>query len=553
MTETGSNGEQRNLQLKRIMAMSGSRRDGLKLAAAAGLIPVLTSAQAATAQDGSTPVKGGTFVTLGHEVIGSLSPENSASTVAWATIIQIFDSLYHVDEQFELVPVLAESFEPSADGKKYTFKLKTGVKFHNGDEFSSADVKYTYDWIMDPANGSVQAGAFEFVDTVEAPDPQTVVVTLKAADVTFMVSVAPIMIVPSKYHAEVGEEKFSAAPIGTGPFYLKDPGDWVPAAKTVLTANEEYFRGRSNFDAFQIDIVPEAAGRMNALQSGKADNSVWSLNGEDNLTLEESGDFQVLKVLNNAVNHFVLNHQRPYFADVAVRKALLHATDRQSFLDDVYQGLGVLATSSLSPNVKKYYNPNVTTYDFNIDTANQILDEAGWMPGDDGIREKDGNKIAFKLAIRQGDTQRRPEGEVAQQLYKEIGVDLQIDEVVSATDGMLDGTFDAALFNWVYGGGSGEPDARDTLGSTGANNFCHYKNDELDQLLKDGVLTLVDEERISIYNRVQEIVADEVPFLFFLHPMGYAFYANNIGGVPEEVLSSDNLYYKVFLQWKSEE
>jgi len=557
MSESSMTSENRNLAIQRIMATSGSRRDVLKAAAAAGLIPVLTSAQAksalAAAQDDETPVRGGTFVTLGHEVLGDLSPENSASTVAWATIIQIFDSLYHVDAQYQLVPVLAESFEPSADGKKYTFKLKTGVKFTNGDDFSSADVKYTYDWIMNPDNGSNQAGAFEFVDSVEAPDPETVVINLKAADVTFMVNVTPIMILPSKYHAEIGQEKFSASPIGTGPFYLKDPADWVPASRTVLTANEDYFRGRANFDAFQIDIVPEAAGRMTALQSGQADNSVWSLNGEDNITLEESGEFQVLKILNNAVNHFVLNHNRPYFADPAVRKALLHATDRQAFLDDVYQGLGVLATSNLSPNVAKYYNPNVPTYDFNIDTANQILDEAGWVRGDDGIREKDGNKISFKLAIRQGDTQRRPEAEVAQQLYKEIGVDLQIDEVVSATDGMLDNTFDASLFNWVYGGGSGEPDARDTLGSNGANNFCHYKNDELDQLLNDGVLTLVDEERISIYNRVQEIVAEDVPFLYFLHPMGYAFYSNRIGGIPKEALSSDNLYYEVFRQWKKAE
>jgi peptide/nickel transport system substrate-binding protein len=557
MTETPMLDEQRNLAVKRIMSMGGSRRDMLKVAAAAGLIPVLTSAQAgaalAASQEGGTPVRGGTFVTLGHETIETLSPENSSSTVPWVTIIQLFDSLYQIDEQFQLVPVLAESFEPSADGLTYTFKLRTGVTFHNGDAFSSADVKYTYDWIKDPANGSIQAGAFQFVSTVEAPDPQTVVVTLTEADVTFMVSVAPTMILPSAYHAEVGEEAFSAAPIGTGPYFLADPADFVPAQKVVLTANESYFRGRSNFDTYQIDIVPEAAGRMAALESGQADNSIWSLNGEDSITLEESGDFQVLKVLNNAVNHFVINNEAPVFADVNVRKALLHASDRSAFLEDVYRGLGVLATSHLSPNVEKYYNPNVTTYDFNIDTANKILDEAGWVRGDGDIREKDGVRLEFTLAVIQGDTQRRPEAEVAQQSFKEIGVDMQIEESTAVTDGMMDGTFIAALFNWVYGGGNGEPDARDTLGSTGANNFSHYKNAEVDQLLQDGVLTLIDEERISIYNRIQEIVAEEVPFLYFLHPMGYAFYANHIGGVPAEVLSSDNLYYKTFAMWKNAE
>ncbi|MBA3378465.1 MAG: ABC transporter substrate-binding protein [Chloroflexia bacterium] len=543
----------RELVLRRLMATTGSRRDMLKAAAAAGMIPVLTSGQVAAraAAQEDQPVRGGTFVTIGHHDVSTLSPDNDGETVIWAVVIQMHDGLYMVNDQYELEPVLAESYEPSADGRSYTFKLREGVTFHNGDPFTSADVKYTYDWIKDPANASTRGASMELVESVETPDDYTVVVNLTAADATFMVNTATTYIYPAAYHAEVGEDAYSGAPMGTGAFKL-DGGEWVPAQRTVLVANEDYFRGRPNFDQFQIDIVPEANGRWAALDTGTADNSIWTLNAEDNTQIEESGNFTVYLTLNNAVNHFVLNNEHPALSDVNVRKALLHATDRQAFIDDVYLGQAVLATSNLSPNVEAFYNPEVQTYDYDVDGANALLEEAGWVAGDDGIREKDGTRLAFTLAVIQGDTQRRPEAEVAQQWYQDIGVEMELLEVTDAVAGMIEGKYDAALFNWVYGGGNGEPDARDTLKSDGSNNFSHFKNEELDTLLDEGVVELDPAARVEIYNRIQEIVAENVPFLYFLHPQGYSFWANSVQGLPETVLSSDNLYQNVYKLWKVE-
>src|SRR5680860_284709 len=536
----------RALALRQIMATSGSRRDVLKAAAAAGLIPVLTSGQvaarAAAVQD-AQPVQGGTFITIGHHDVSTLSPDNDGETVIAVVVWQIHDALYMVNDQYELEPVLAESYEPSSDGRTYTFKLRQGVTFHNGDDFTSADVLYTYDWIKNPDNASTRGANMDLVDSVETPDEYTVVVNLTDADATFMVNVATQLIYPAAYHAEVGEEAYSGAPIGTGAFRV---GEWIPAQRTTLEANEEYFRGRPNFDQFQIDIVPEANGRWAALDTGAADNSIWSLNAEDNTLLVEGGNFTVYQTLNNAVNHFVLNNERPTLGDINVRKALLQATNRQAFIDDVFLGQAVLATSNLSPNVEKFYNPEVTLYEHDPEAAKAILDEAGWVPGDDGIREKDGERLAFTLAVIQGDTQRRPEAEVAQQWYLDIGVEMELTEVTDAVAGMIEGTYDAALFNWVYGGGSGEPDARDTLSSDGANNFSHFKNDEVDELLIQGILELDEAARIEIYGRIQEIVAENVPFLYFLHPQGFSFWASSVQGLPESVLSSDALYQNIY-------
>ena len=541
--------------IRKLMSTHQDRRTMLKAAAAAGLIPVLGSQtvaarEAARMQD-AQPVRGGTFVTLAHDAIEALSPEDTGETVQWVAIANLFDGLYMVNERYELEPVLADSYEPSEDGLTYTFRLKSGVKFHNGDDFTAQDVKYTYDWIMDEANASTRSANFELVESVEAPDDTTIVVTLTEADVTFMVNVATTLIYPKDDHAAKGEDAFKGEPVGTGPFQL---GEWAPQQRVVLTAFEDYFRGRPNMDAFQIDVVPEAAGRMAALETGQADNSIWGLNAEDNEVLQESGNFNVYEIMQVATNHFPLNNEHPFLGEKAVRQALLFALDRQSFADDIFLGQAVIATSNLSPAIEKYYNPDVPQYEYDPEKAKQLLDEAGWVEGDDGVREKDGVRAAFTLMVFQGDTQRRPEAEIAQQWWADIGVEVELQEGITSDilAGLPQGEYDAGLFNWIYGGSNGDPDSRDTLGTGGANNFFQYSNEEVDQLLQDGIRELDEAARIEIYKRIQEIIADELPFLPLLVLQNITFYSTRVKGLPEEVLVSDNLYPKMYQYWIEE-
>ena len=544
--------------LRMLKSSTSSRREFLNRAAALGLIPVLAGGaglsgiSTAMAKQENSPVQGGTFVTLGHQEVASLSPEASGPTVQWVAIAQIHNAMYELDHNYELVPVLAESYEPSEDGLTYTFKLRSGVTFHNGDTFTSEDVKYTFDWIMDEANASTRSANFQLVESVETPDETTVVVTLTEPDVTFMVNVAQTYIYPSAYHAEVGEQEYTANPVGTGPFKLLE---WNAQQRTLLEAYEEHFRGRPNFDQFQLDVVPEAAGRLAALESGQADNSIWALNAEDNQTLIDSGNFTVFETMNVATNHFPLNNTHPVLSDKAVRKAMMHAVDRQALADDIFLGQAVLATSNLSPAIEKFYNADVTTYDYNPDTARQLLEEAGWVEGDDGIREKDGQKLTFTCVTITGDTQRRPEAEIAQQQFQEVGIDMQLQEatVDIILEAMVAGEMDMSLFNWTYGGNNGDPDARDTLMTGGANNFSNFSNERVDELLTAGVTELDEEARIEMYKEIQAIVAEEVPFIYLLVFTGFSYYANSIKGLPDSVLTSDNLYPFLFELWKVEE
>jgi peptide/nickel transport system substrate-binding protein len=539
--------------IRNLMATYQDRRTMLKAAAAAGLIPVLTGAavaQRAAAQD-SQPVRGGTFVTLGQDAIESLSPEDTGETVQWVPIVNLFDGLYSMNEMYELEPVLADSYEPSADGLTYTFRLKTGVKFHNGDDFTAQDVLYTYNWIMDTANASTRTSNFELVDSVEAPDDQTVVVKLKEADATFMVLASTTLIYPKDDHAKKGEDAFKGAPVGTGPFTL---GEWSPQQRVVLNAYEQYFRGRPNMDAFQVDVVPEAAGRMAALETGQADNSIWGLNAEDNETLKESGNFKLYETAQVATNHFPLNNKHPFLSDKSVRQAMMYALDRQSFADDIFLGQAQVATSNLSPAIEKYKNEDVTQYAYDPEKAKQLLEEAGWVEGSDGIREKDGVKAQFTMMVFQGDTQRRPEAEIAQQWWSDVGIQCDLEEGITSDilAGLVDGQYDAGLFNWTYGGDNGDPDARDTLGTGGANNFSQYSNEQVDQLLQEGVRELDEAKRIEIYKQIQEIVAEDLPFLYLLVLQDINFYANRVKGLPDEVLSAEDLYSKMYQFWLEE-
>lgn len=557
MSRTDVNSTERISKLRTLMDSTSSRREFLNRAAAAGLIPVLAGGasvagtSSAAAMQENSPVQGGTFITLGHQEVAGLSPEQAGPTVQWVAITQMFNGLYELNWNLELVPVLAESHEASADGLTYTFKLHQGVTFHNGDAFTSEDVKYTFDWIMNEENASTRSANFQLVESVEAPDESTVVVTLTEPDVTFMVNVAPTFIYPAAVHQEIGEEEFNANPVGTGPFKLLE---WNAQQRTLLEAYEEHFRGRPNFDQFQLDVVPEAGGRLAALESGQADNSIWALNAEDNVALVESGGFTYFETLNVAVNHFPLNNTNPIFSDVNVRKAMMHAIDREAIARDIFQDQARVATSNLSPKIEKFYNADVTMYDYNPETANRLLEEAGWTMGGDGIREKDGERLTFTCVTITGDSQRRPEAEIAQQWFSEVGIDMQLQETTVDTilDAMVAGEMDMSLFNWTYGGTDGEPDARDTLMTGGANNFNNYSNERVDELLTQGVTETNEEARIQIYKEIQAIVAEEVPFLYLLYFTGFSFYANSIRNLPESALQSDNIYPFVFELWKEE-
>lgn len=541
-----------------------SRRDFLKLLGAVGATTIVAgcvapgvetggsgSAAEPAAEAGSSDAAagGGTLIWLSHQEIAGLGPSDLGATMQQIMISAIHSTLVGWDINYKMYNDLAESVDIQADGLKYTFKLHQGVQFHDGSELKAADVKYTIDYYRDEKNASPIQSSYTGIDSVSTPDDYTVEVNMKTVNAASLVTWASNPIVNAKHHAEVGDAGYSAAPIGTGPFKV---AEWKASEYTLLAAFDDYFKGRPLVDEIRMEVVPEDAVRKAALDNGDADSSAWPLLVEDSLALEQEPNFKVFRTAGDSIKHFPINNEQPYFSDKRCRQALMYALDRQRIIDDLWNGTAEVAHSNIPPG-SQYYDANLKQYEYSVEKANALLDEAGWAAGADGIREKDGVKFSFTCTVKAGDQARKAIAELAQQLYKEVGVEMQLTEapVAEILEAMRAGTMEMSIFNWTYNSGVLEPDCMDTLSSTGGNNFPHFKNAEMDDLLAKGLQEVDPEKRKPIYNRVQEIFVEEVPVLYLQFDTWMLPFAKRVGGLPD---TTDNTYplYSYLLPLKKE-
>ncbi len=375
------------------------------------------------------PTQGGTLRLTGHQEVSGMGPQNLGASVEQTVVYAIHNSLLLGDEMLVSKPVLAESYEVAEDGLTYTFTLVQGVKFHNDADFTAQDVVYTYDFYRNPDNGTSNVNSFLGIDSVEAPDDFTVVVNMATVNASSLVSWAEVPIVQSTYHAEVGEDAYPTAPVGTGAFKLVN---WVPAEVVELEAFEDHFRGRPHIDFIRQEVVPDASVRAIALETGDSDAALWPLLVEDSKRLaEDTENFTVLVSSTGGIKHIPLNNKLPALAEKEVRKALLTALDRQRIIDELWNGAAKVAHTHYSPKYAFYSksdDPEVTHYDYSVDAATALLDGAGWVAGADGVREKDGVRLSFTCTTITGDTARRPIAELAQQMLAEVGVEMLLEE-----------------------------------------------------------------------------------------------------------------------------
>lgn len=482
----------------------------------------------------------GTLVWLGHQEVAGMGPNDIGPDVQASVIFNIMNPLLHVNHLTETEPILAKAFEVAEDGLSYTFYLHEGVRFHDSSEFTAQDVKYTYEFYAQP--GNTMAGRFIGMREVEVVDRYTARVHMNRVNAAFLRVAGELPIVPAAYHAEVGDQGFRTNPIGTGAFRLRE---WRPAEFTEIVAFEDHFRGRPLVDAIRLEVVPEPSVRYIALLTGDAHATVWPLLVEDSLELGQTPGFRVIKTLWNSPRFIPLNNERPQLADVRVRRAMLHAIDRQRIVDELDGGLGVVATSHLSPNNPFFHNPNVPLYPFNPEQARSILDGAGWVPGGDGIRAKDGLRLSFTCTTISGDQARRPMAELSQIFLRDVGVEMLLAEapVAAILQGLREGALEASLFNWTHGS-LVDPSPTSTLRSDGADNFYRYRNPEMDRLIDEGLATVDPEQRRLIYNRTQELYAEDVPGLYLHFPEGMLVFSEVVQGLPEQVFVSTPLFFR---------
>lgn len=512
-----------------------SRRSFLQRVGVAGLAAGAVSpglaAGSVAAQETPERREGGTIIyDVRQEGSHLVPPFSSFSTVIEPTVA-FFSGLTQPGADLTPEPDLAESWEENEDGTHYVFHLREGVTFHDGQPFTANDVKFTWELIAHPENlSSAQLFSFfqpitgaqafrdgqaEEVEGITVVDDLTVEVTLDQPWAPFLTIGSNQYIVPRHILGEVPvseilEHEYARNPVGTGPFRFVA---WQAGDSYIGEAFEDYYAGRPAADTLVLRTSGlDDNGIITALRSGELNAGKISLVGLDSLEGDPSIQIRQGPGLENRYIEF--NLAKPLFQDVNVRKALSYALRRQELVDAIWQGRATIYNSPF-PYDWDVTKTDTTLYDNDPEEAARLLDEAGWTLGDDGIREKDGEKFSFTLH-----TQSQDWPLVIQQQWREAGIDAQVEYLDFPTlqsQFYTTEVFDAIAM-WVPYSYYTDPHYALPGYFLSANNRNSYENPKSDELIMAAASTVDREERVRLYHEWQEVIAQDVPHLWIGNP-----------------------------------
>ncbi|MFN8500705.1 ABC transporter substrate-binding protein [Kouleothrix sp.] len=431
--------------------------------------------------------------------------------------LNICEPLVWEPEPGKFVPGLAESWEISDDAKTYTFKLKQGVKFHDGTPFNAEAVKFTFDRVMDPATKAGQShdqlGPYDHTEIV---DDHTVKVVMKQGYAPLLTNLNGYLGIVSPTAVKKDPAAFARAPIGTGPFMFKE---WVPKDHITLVKNPDYNWGSSFFkhtgpaylDEVIFKIIPEGSVRTGALKSGEVQyaDDIDPLEYE---ALKSDKQFVAIEKGQPGSGYVLLLNTTSTgpINDPQVRLAMEYAVDREGLNKSVFQGLNKVAFSPLMQPTFGYDASTQQLYQFDPEKAKQILNAAGWAEGSDGIREKGGQKLAinFPIISRPND---KAMAESIQASLRDVGIDFKITPLERAayTEARKQNKYDAGFMWFSYG----DPDVLRTIfhsANVDAFNRAKYQVPEVDKLLEDAAATTDAAKRKDLYAQVQQRVLKDV-------------------------------------------
>jgi len=429
--------------------------------------------------------------------ITSLDPQIGKQLRACYVTTQIFDTLVKFDENMQLVPSIAKSWEVLSD-TSYKFNLRDDVKFHNGDLLTAEDVKYSIERAM---KSTYVANYVDFISSVEISDKNTVIVNTKepyAATLTTFTT-PPTAIIPKKV-AEADEKGFALNPIGSGPYKFVE---WKQGEYCKLEAFDDYFLGKPETKYVIMKVIPENAQRTILLETGEIDVA-YEVLPNDLAKIQDNKDLTALKELSfKTISMDFNNTSKKPVSNKLVRKAIEYAIDKQLIVDKVLSGVGAPASTPVAPKLFGY-NDKLATNKFDLEKAKALLKEAGYPNG-------------FEMNLWTDDSQTNVEiCQVIQSELSELGIKVNIEimeygTLLSKVKNVNDEKYDAVVkfFNTVTGDGGFS--LYNSFYSTSASNDIGYNNPEVDKLLMAGRTTLDSNKRIEAYNKVYEILQEDVP------------------------------------------
>jgi len=449
---------------------------------------------------------------------------------------------------------MAEDWDVSDDGLVWTFKIREGVTWSDGEAVDANDFKFTYDAIASDLVETPRKSNVEFIDSIDVLDDYTAEVTFSQVKCDGLLDLG-LGWLPSHLYAndfsDIMENDYNQAPpVSAGPVIF---GEHKTDELTTLLRNETYWKGAPNIDGRVVKVIPDSGARLAQLQTGEIDfmgiepEQIDAVEADDSLIRNNFNDDGYTYIgLNLGDPENVVPGQdedgnmmeqapHPILSDRAVRLAIAHSLDYESIIDSVYLGQGYQIASNVLPAVGWAHDPSIEPYEYDQAMAAQVLEDAGWVDEDgDGVREKDGMPLELDLMTNSGNTTREELGVLVQDQLAEVGFQINFEAIDFGTmvGLMLGQTYDMVIIGWTGMGTDPNDDSfwhsRNDTPESGFN-FVSYSNPEIDELLDAGigVVGCGVEERAEIYKEIQQIIHDDIPYVFVTGSVGNRGYSSD--------------------------
>lgn len=475
----------------------------------------LAVATALTAVGIAAPAQAQTLRMAWSQDATGLDPHTQTAFSSLRLLELIYEPLVRLDAELNVVPAIATSWEFAEDAKTLTFKLDPNAKFSDGSQVTPADVKASFERLLDEATAAAARSNFLSIASIDTPDDETVVFNLSTADVPILVAMATInaAILPA---AAIEAGSVGTETLGSGPFVLDS---WEPNAREELSANAEWAGGELGIDGISISVLPDETAILASLRAGQTDFAL--LNDPLVATLVPMEANLVLnRVPGLAYNVLQLNPSRPPMDNLKVRQAMSCAIDRQAIIDAALAGEGAV-TGPLTMPAFAQDPASLFCYEQDLDMARQLMEEAGV----DGFS-------ARVIAATGEPPVAASEAQVLQAQLAEIGITLEIEmmELNVYVDTWLKGDFDMAV---AQNGGRPDPYPMYNRYFTKDGNLLAVSNfvdDTLDSLMKEGQAETDPARRVEIFQEFERHLAEQAPWLWLSTGYTYTAQLNTVTG-----------------------
>lgn len=467
-----------------------------------GLFILLSACGSSTSNDdGGTGENESASVVVGIESsLETLDPAGYRHTTTESVLRNIFDGLVRVGDDGEIEPLIAESWEQESP-TEWVFKIKEGIKFHDGSDLTVEDVTYTFNRIINEGamdgDTSPRKGLLGPLEEIEAIDDTTVKFSFESPWPIFLKMLPHQQIVPKAYLEEKGTDEFSRQPIGAGAYKFVE-GNLDD--RIVLEKFDDYYGQVAEIDNLAFDIIPETSSRVSALRAGEVQR-IRKLSPTLADGLKEDDSLDVKEVDSTRAYMGEMNVNMKPFDNVEVRKAMNHAVDMEKIVESLYGEYASILPGAMLTN-SFAYNNNLEPYKYDPEKAKSMLDKAGVEEG-------------FSLVIDTEENTKEAAEAIANDL-RDIGIDAstRVWDFPVLKELLLKGERQMVVTDY----GNSTLDPHDflvpTLKTDETGNYSGYSNEEFDKLLEDGEVEQDEEKREVIYKEAQEIIYDDAPWIF---------------------------------------